>query len=75
MPIIGVGGILSGADAWQMILAGASLVQIYTGFIYGGPGTAKRINRYLLQQLEKHGLPNISAAVGAADDLDEAVGG
>ncbi|MEE2826003.1 MAG: quinone-dependent dihydroorotate dehydrogenase [Planctomycetota bacterium] len=75
VPIIGVGGILSGADAWQMILAGASLVQIYTGFIYGGPGTAKRINRYLLQQLEKHGLPNISAAVGAADDLDEAAGG
>ncbi|MCH2182093.1 MAG: quinone-dependent dihydroorotate dehydrogenase [Mariniblastus sp.] len=70
VPIIGVGGIMSGPDAWQMILAGASLVQIYTGFIYGGPGTAKRINRYLLQQLEKHGLSHISEAVGAAAELD-----
>lgn len=70
VPIIGVGGIMTGHDAWQMILAGASLIQIYTGFIYGGPGTAKRINRYLLEQLEKHSLPNIAAAVGAGNRLD-----
>ena len=61
---------MTGHDAWQMILAGASLIQIYTGFIYGGPGTAKRINRYLLEQLEKHSLPNIAAAVGAGNRLD-----
>lgn len=69
VPIIGVGGIMSGQDAWQMILAGASLVQIYTGFVYGGPGTVKRINHFLLEQLKKHNLPNISAAVGAFKEL------
>jgi dihydroorotate dehydrogenase len=69
VPIIGVGGIMCGQDAWQMILAGASLIQLYTGFVYGGPGTAKRINRYLLGQLEKHNLPNISAAVGGFKEL------
>jgi dihydroorotate dehydrogenase len=37
IPIIGVGGILSGADAREKILAGASLVQVYTGLIYRGP--------------------------------------
>ena len=69
VPIIGVGGIMTGHDAWQMILAGASLIQIYTGFIYGGPGTVKRINRYLLNQLKKYNLPNISAAVGSGSQL------
>ena len=38
LPIVGVGGIMNGEDAWQMIRAGASLVQVYTGFVYGGPG-------------------------------------
>ena len=69
VPIIGVGGIQSGHDAWQMILAGASLVQIYTGFIYGGPSTVKRINQYLLKKIKDHNLPNISAAIGKLDDF------
>lgn len=43
--IIGVGGIFSGADALEKILAGASLVQIYTGYIYGGPSLPAAINR------------------------------
>jgi dihydroorotate dehydrogenase len=47
-PIIGVGGIHSPEDAKQMLDAGASLVQIYTGFIYEGPGLIKRINKALL---------------------------
>ena len=38
IPIVGVGGIMHGEDAWQMIRSGASLVQLYTGFIYGRPG-------------------------------------
>lgn len=42
-PIIGVGGIFEADDAWRMLQAGASLVQVFTGFVYGGPGTAKRI--------------------------------
>lgn len=64
IPVIGVGGIMTGADAWQMILAGASLVQIYTGFIYGGPATVRDINRYVLQRLKHHGLSSVADAVG-----------
>ncbi|MFM1878455.1 MAG: hypothetical protein RLZZ241_1321 [Bacteroidota bacterium] len=49
-PIIGVGGIHSPEDAWEKIEAGATLVQLWTGFIYEGPGLVKRINRHLLQR-------------------------
>jgi dihydroorotate dehydrogenase len=48
-PIIGVGGIMTPEDAIEKLKAGADLVQIYTGFIYEGPGFVKRINRALLQ--------------------------
>ena len=64
IPIIGVGGIFSGRDAWNMISAGAALVQTYTGFIYSGPTLARDVNRYLLGQLEQHRMKNISEAVG-----------
>ncbi|MDB5123385.1 MAG: pyrD [Mucilaginibacter sp.] len=47
-PIIGVGGIHSGEDAVEKLKAGASLVQLYTGFIYEGPGLIKRINKKIL---------------------------
>jgi len=50
IPIIGVGGIMSSQDAIEKLDAGASLVQIYTGFIYDGPGLAKRINREILKR-------------------------
>lgn len=43
VPIVGVGGIFDAEDAWRMLQAGASLIQVFTGFVYGGPGTAKRI--------------------------------
>ena len=46
-PIIGVGGIASGADAQEKLEAGASLVQVYSGLVYEGPGLVKRINRHL----------------------------
>jgi dihydroorotate dehydrogenase len=46
LPIIGVGGIMDVDDAARMFDAGASLVQLYTGFIYGGPGLVRRISRY-----------------------------
>lgn len=49
MPIIGVGGIMSEKDALEKLNAGASLVQLYTGFIYEGPGLAKRICKELLK--------------------------
>lgn len=63
-PIIGVGGIMNGEDAWQLIGAGASLIQVYTGFIYGGPGIIREINNYLLQKLNQHNLTAIAQAVG-----------
>lgn len=49
-PIIGVGGIHCAADALEKLEAGASLVQIYTGFIYEGPGLVKRINKAILKE-------------------------
>lgn len=49
MPVIGVGGIMSPEDAVEKIKAGASLVQVYTGFIYEGPFLAKRINKAVLK--------------------------
>ena len=50
-PIIGVGGIHSAEDALEKLNAGASLVQVYTGFVYEGPGLVKRINRGILEIL------------------------
>ena len=47
-PIIGVGGIHSTQDALDKMEAGASLVQVYTGFIYEGPRLVKRINKAIL---------------------------
>lgn len=49
-PIIGVGGIHSPEDALEKLNAGASLIQLWTGFIYEGPGLVKRINKYLIHQ-------------------------
>jgi len=50
LPIIAVGGIMSVEDALNMLDAGATLIQIYTGFIYQGPGLARRINRAILRK-------------------------
>jgi dihydroorotate dehydrogenase len=66
VPIVGVGGIMDAGDAWERIRAGASLVQLYTGFIYGGPGLARRINLGLARRLREAGLDSISQAVGSA---------
>ena len=64
LPIIGVGGIFTAADAWEKITAGASLVQIYTGLVYEGPGIVRSIVTGLLELLEKHGLRDVRQAVG-----------
>ncbi|MEO1429252.1 MAG: quinone-dependent dihydroorotate dehydrogenase [Cyanobacteria bacterium J06632_19] len=66
MPIIGVGGIFTPEDAWDKITAGASLVQIYTGWVYQGPGIIRSIIQGLLLKLEENGLNSISEAVGLA---------
>jgi dihydroorotate dehydrogenase len=64
MLIIGVGGIFSSEDAWEKITAGASLIQVYTGWIYEGPLMVHRILTGLLSKLEQNGLNTISEAVG-----------
>ena len=64
LPIVGVGGIFSGADAWRKILAGASLLQIYTGFVYEGAGLPRRINEDLLLLCDQAGVRSLSEAVG-----------
>ncbi|HYY25645.1 MAG TPA: hypothetical protein VE689_09155, partial [Candidatus Udaeobacter sp.] len=61
------GGIFSAEDAYEKITAGASAVQIYTGFVYEGPGTVKRINQGLLRLLERDGYRSIAEAVGSAN--------
>lgn len=65
LPIVGVGGILTGADAFEKIRAGASLVQIYTGLVYGGPRTAVRIQEELVELLSRSGFKAIQDAVGS----------
>jgi dihydroorotate dehydrogenase len=65
IPIIGVGGVFTADDAYEKIKAGASAVQIYTGFIYEGPAAVKRINRGLIRLLERDGFQSIDEAVGA----------
>jgi dihydroorotate dehydrogenase len=64
LPIIGVGGIFTAADAYEKIKAGASAVQIYTGFVYEGPAAVKRINRGLIRLMEQDGFQSITEAVG-----------
>jgi dihydroorotate dehydrogenase len=65
IPLIGVGGIFTADDAWEKIAAGASLVQLYTGFIYQGPRIVQQINEGLAKILEREGFPNLDAAVGS----------
>ena len=68
VPVIGVGGVATAEDAYRKIRAGASLVQLYTAFIYRGPAIAREINRGLLELLDRDGFDGVEAAVGA--DLD-----
>tara|TARA_B100000686_G_C16708865_1_gene927926 strand:+ start:6 stop:1052 length:1047 start_codon:yes stop_codon:yes gene_type:complete len=64
IPIIGVGGVNSGKSAYDKIVAGASLLQLYTGFVYRGPSTAKEIKKELIEILKAEGMKNIEEAVG-----------
>ncbi len=64
LPIIGVGGIFSAQDAWRKILAGASLVQVYTGFVYEGAGLPKRINQDLSLLMEQAGVSSLAEVIG-----------
>ncbi len=67
---VGVGGVFSAEDAWEKICAGASLVQLYTGFIYEGAGVVSRINEGLVAILEGEGFRTLDDAVGCrAEEL------
>jgi dihydroorotate dehydrogenase len=65
LPIIGGGGVFTAEDAWKKICAGASLIQLYTGFIYEGPSVARRINEGLAAIMKREGLAAIDKAVGS----------
>jgi dihydroorotate dehydrogenase len=65
LPIIGVGGVFSAEDVWEKLLAGASLVQIYTGLVYEGPLMAWRIKRDLLRLMNRHGVRSLADIVGS----------
>ncbi|EYU45544.1 hypothetical protein MIMGU_mgv1a005993mg [Erythranthe guttata] len=65
IPLIGCGGISSGEDAYKKIRAGATLVQLYTAFAYGGPALIPQIKAELAECLERDGYKSIYEAVGA----------
>ena len=64
IPIMGVGGIFNAADAWEKITAGASVIQIYTGLVYEGPGIVRSIVTGLIELLQLQGLTELRQAVG-----------
>lgn len=66
IPIIGVGGIENADDAWEKMVAGADLVQVYTGFIYQGPALVKRICRGLEKRIQVAGCKNLGEALEMA---------
>ena len=65
LPLIGVGGISSAEAAWERIAAGASLVQLYTGWIFEGPDLVPRVLEGLIQQLDLHGFRHLNEAIGS----------
>lgn len=66
VPIIGVGGIENADDAWEKLLAGADLVQIYTALVYEGPGIVRRIVAGLAERVRASGHATLAEAVKAA---------
>ncbi len=69
LPIIGVGGVADAAEAYGHLRAGATLVQLYTGMIYQGPGVVRSIKRGLVELLRRDGYQEIGQAVGADRQL------
>jgi dihydroorotate dehydrogenase len=65
LPLVGVGGVASGADAYAKIRAGASLIQLYTALVFQGPGLLARIKRDLAGLLRADGFKSVTEAVGA----------
>ena len=67
LTLIGVGGISSARSAWERIAAGASLIQIYTGWIFEGPTLVPNILDGLILQMKKHGFRNIKEVIGSKE--------
>ena len=65
MPLVGVGGVASAADAYAKIRAGASLVQLYTALVFAGPALLGQIKAGLAELLRRDGFASVSEAVGA----------
>jgi dihydroorotate dehydrogenase len=76
VPLIGIGGIDSGASAIAKLEAGATLLQLYTGLVYEGPGLLRRMTRDIVALIKREGLGSVSDLIGrrasewAARDLD-----
>lgn len=66
VPIIGVGGIENAEDAWDKLVAGADLIQVYTALIYAGPCVVQNIVRGLAERVQASGLPTLAEAVAQA---------
>lgn len=64
LPIVGVGGVMDAEDAWKMIRAGACVVQVYTGFIYGGPGFVRRLHSGIVACAARDGFARWEDAIG-----------
>jgi len=66
LALVGVGGVFDADDAWRKIALGAHLVQLYTGWVYGGPKTVARILSGLLERMEREGVRSLDEVRGSA---------
>lgn len=66
LPLVSVGGIFTAADALERLVAGADLIQIYTSFVYRGPGVVGQVLRGVVAELDRRGLQSVSELRGAA---------
>ncbi|ABS26672.1 quinone-dependent dihydroorotate dehydrogenase [Anaeromyxobacter sp. Fw109-5] len=74
VPIVGCGGVMNAEGAYAKIRAGATLVQVYTGLVYGGPGFVRRLNDGLARLLARDGFRTVAEAVGADVETAERAG-
>jgi dihydroorotate dehydrogenase len=65
-PIVGVGGIMSGEDAWQKICAGASLIQAYSGFVFEGASLTKQVVNGIDKKMKQNGYSSLDQAIGSS---------
>ncbi|MCS6959621.1 MAG: quinone-dependent dihydroorotate dehydrogenase [Pseudanabaenaceae cyanobacterium SKYGB_i_bin29] len=71
LPIIGVGGISSAEDAWEKLRAGASLLQVYTGLVYRGPGLIREILQGITHRMVRHHFTDLRAVIGSRIEGDK----